>query len=96
MTPPDQTTDRYISFCGIECDANADKLIEMLKLNLSQKKGGGTWGQYFEMKFKEQHSVGSDNLHFIGNQLNPLYEYFEACGDSEAEALLYQIEQECC
>lgn len=37
-----------------------------------------------------------DNLNFIGNQTNPLYEYFEVCEDTQALELLYKIEQECC
>ncbi|GAA5214885.1 N(2)-fixation sustaining protein CowN [Corallincola platygyrae] len=88
--------DRYISFCGIECDAMADELIAKLEHNISRQTGAQQWRDYFTQKRVEQQKMGRDNLHFIGNQTNPLYEYFEDCGDELATALLYQIEQECC
>ena len=90
------STDRYVSFCGIECEANADKLIEILEDSLNKECGSESWRSYFEQKQKEQQKMQRDNLHFIGNQLNPLYEYFELCQNTEASELLYQIEQECC
>lgn len=88
--------DRYISFCGIECDANADKLISILNKHLELNNGGDNWVAYFRQKLSEQLKMERDNLHFIGNQINPLFEYFEACDDQFATDLLYQIEQECC
>lgn len=95
MVPEEQQTDRYISFCGIACDANADKLVAILEKHLNSQHGGSEWVNYFQQKRAEQARMGGDNLHFIGNQLNPLFEYFQACSDDDADALLYQIEQEC-
>ncbi|CAM3793997.1 N(2)-fixation sustaining protein CowN [Vibrio aerogenes CECT 7868] len=94
MTAPE--TDRYISFCNIDCDKNADQLIQMLNEHLQASHGGEKWLQYFHHKLEEQQQRAHDNLHFIGNQLNMLYKYFEECRDEQASALLYQIEQECC
>lgn len=88
--------DRYLSFEGIQCSQNADKLIAMLEHNLGQKKGQQQWHTYFESKRQQQDKFGHDNLHFIGNQMNPLYEYFRQCDDQNALNLLYKIEQECC
>lgn len=88
--------DRYVSFCGLDCDGKADTLIAKLEGQLDSGSGGETWCQYFQQKRAEQAKMKRDNLHFIGNQLNPLYEYFEACEDASALELLYQIEQECC
>ncbi len=95
MSETTMEPDRYISFCNIECDANADKLVAMLEQNLAQEKGAPQWREYFQKKRSEQLKMERDNLHFIGNQTNPLYEYFDDCDDSDAAALLYQIEQEC-
>lgn len=89
-------TDRYISFCGIECEENADKLIECLKVHLDDEKGDASWKAYFRKKREEQRKMSSDNLHFVGSQINPLYEFFELFGDKKALALLEQIERECC
>lgn len=89
-------TDRYISFSGIACDANADKLIATLKGHLKEKHGSIEWQTYFCDKLTEQKHMKHDNLNLVGCQTNPLYEYFNECGDEEATSLLYKIEQECC
>ncbi|SHO56538.1 N(2)-fixation sustaining protein CowN [Vibrio quintilis] len=94
MTVPEP--DRYISFCNIDCDKNADRLIEILNVHLQAGHGGEPWLKYFQNKQQEQEKRAHDNLHFIGNQLNVLYKYFGDCEDEDALALLYQIEQECC
>ena len=89
-------TDRYVSFCGIACDENSDKLIAMLDKHLRANHGSAEWQKYFNAKITEQKRMGRDNLNLIGNQTNPLYEYFNECEDSEATDLLYKVEQECC
>ena len=87
---------RYQSFCGIQCDSNANQLIAMLEKNINEGKGDKEWQDYFTLKRALQIKLKHDNLHFIGNQTNTLYEYFEQCQDEIAMQLLYQIEQECC
>lgn len=89
-------TDRYISFCNIECDINADQLMAILEKHLNAGDGKQQWHSYFHNKRQEQEQMGRDNLNFIGNQLNVLYSYFNECNDEAALALLYKLEQECC
>ena len=89
-------TDRYVSFCGINCDIKADQLIALLEKNMNLGKGDPKWLTYFQQKRAQQMKSQHDNLNFIGHQTNTLYEYFEICNDEEATTLLYQIEQECC
>ncbi|MDO6685970.1 MULTISPECIES: N(2)-fixation sustaining protein CowN [unclassified Agarivorans] len=89
-------TDRYISFCNIRCDENADRLITLLDQHLAAEHGGKLWQDYFKGRRAEQLKMKRDNLNFIGNQTNPLYEYFALCDDKQASELLYTIEQECC
>lgn len=89
-------TDRYVSFCGIDCDLKADKLMAMLEAHLEAGSGEAKWINYFQQKRAQQLKNKQDNLNFIGHQTNTLYEYFELCQDQEASKLLYQIEQECC
>jgi hypothetical protein len=92
----DETTDRYITFCNIDCDENAERLMALLEQHLDAKDGDAKWHNYFIKKRQEQQSTGRDNLNFVGHQINALYEYFEECGDQMASDLLYQVEQECC
>lgn len=96
MREENHRADRYRTFCGLGCDLNADKLIAMLELNISAGNGAKEWQRYFALKRAQQQKSNHDNLHFIGNQTNTLYEYFEQCQDQAAQQLLYQIEQECC
>lgn len=96
MSNSTEQPDRYISFCGIDCDANADELIKLLNESMLAHKGSEEWISYFQKKIAEQVKMGRDNLHFIHNQINALYEYFELCNDDIALVLLYQVEQECC
>ncbi len=96
MSENNQPVDRYTSFFGINCDLNADRLISMLNKNLSNDLGEKQWQTYFRQKRQQQVKLQQDNLNFIGNQTNTLYEYFMLCDDQAALALLYEIEQTCC
>lgn len=96
MKKNNKQADRYLSFSGLSCDVNADRLIQMLDNNIREGKGDDKWPIYFAQKRRQQAQLQHDNLNFIGNQTNTLYEYFSLCGDEEASSLLYKIEQECC
>jgi len=89
-------TDRYISFEGINCDANSEHLITLLEQHITAGHGDERWHLYFTQKREEQARMQQDNLHFIGSQMNNLYAYLEQCEDDTACDLLWQIEQECC
>ncbi|MDY6921294.1 MAG: N(2)-fixation sustaining protein CowN [Pseudomonadota bacterium] len=90
------TTDRYISFCGIECDQRADQLIGRLQQQLQQLPEHHPWKIYFQQKFREQARQQHDNLFYVGAQLNNLYSFFEEQGDNESLDLLWLLELECC
>jgi len=96
MSEITQEEDRYTTFLGIGCDANADNLIAMLDNNIKSGKGDDKWQAYFSKKRNEQAQLKHDNLNFIGHQTNTLYEYFATCEDEQARSLLYKIEQQCC
>lgn len=91
-----QERDRYISFEGLECDRNASEIIATIRRHMALPDGGGRWGKYFTTKFAEQQQMGTDELFFVGSQMNNLYTFFEEIGDEAASELLYQVEQECC
>lgn len=96
MNTATANTDRYVTFIGINCDVNADTLIQKLEMHLSAEHGEANWHTYFRQKRAQQAKMQHDNLYFIGSQMNNLYAYFEQCEDKDALALLWQIEQECC
>ena len=96
MSEKKQQQDRYTTFISINCDENADRLMALLDNNISTEQGEPKWQSYFVKKRQEQAQLKHDNLNFIGHQTNTLYEYFTSCEDQEAQALLYQIEQQCC
>ncbi len=89
-------TDRYQSFCGIECDAQANQLIKRLKDQLLKVEADNKWCMYFKQKFEQQIQYNYDNLHFVGAQLNPLCSFFEEIDDTKALDILWKLEQECC
>lgn len=91
-----EKTDRYISFCGIDCDRNANELIDRLKQHLKALPAESKWRAYFEMKFEQQQRMAYDNLFYVGCQVNALYEFFDSVQDRESRALLQQVEEECC
>jgi hypothetical protein len=96
QTQNNQLKDRYVSFVGIDCDANADHLIAMLDKHIQAGNGEEQWQHYFTQKRQQQRQLKHDNLNFIGHQTNTLYEYFSSCEDQLASSLLYKIEQQCC
>ncbi|WP_221801535.1 N(2)-fixation sustaining protein CowN [Oceanobacter mangrovi] len=89
-------TDRYVTFCGIDCDGNANLLIDMLNAHLQAGHGDPLWQEYFQQKREQQAKMNHDNLYFVGAQMNSLYSYLEQCEDEEALELLWRLEQECC
>ncbi|TCP40814.1 N(2)-fixation sustaining protein CowN [Rhodovulum marinum] len=90
----DATLDRYVSFQGIDCDGNADRLMGMLARQMATTES--RWVGYFEKKLAEKRRMGADNLHFIGSQVNTLSAFFAEEGDTEALDLLAYLEETCC
>lgn len=94
--PPLPEPDRYISFCGIDCDRQAESLMAHLDDCLNRCDSASPWRKYFERKLKQKQAMGHDHLFFIGAQMNVLYEFFEAMDDEKGQSLLWRIEQQCC
>ncbi len=90
------TRDRYISFEGLECDHHATQIIAAIRNHLAHDSAPEKWQNYFLIKFAEQQRMGTDDLFFIGSQMNTLYDFFAELADKETGELLYQVEQECC
>lgn len=90
----DATPDRYVSFVGIDCDGNADRLMGILVARMAGC--GSRWVDYFDKKLDEKRRMGNDNLYFIGSQVNALSAFFEEIGDEEGLAQLAHLEETCC
>jgi len=88
--------DRYVSFEGLGCDANARLVVGHLRTYIEEFSGKTPWADYFKSKLKENYRLGLDDLFFVGSQMNNIYAFFAEVGNEESNALLYQVEQECC
>ena len=96
MSMTAETRDRYVTFNGLDCDANADRVMAFVNEQLAQLEKDDRWIGYFDGKFAEQQRMGVDNLFFVGSQMNVLRAFFEEQDNEAAIELLYQVEQECC
>ena len=92
-------TDRYISFEGIECDANAERCVAHIRrLANGPAKGNPFWEQFLvklDRSAAGEPGVG-DALFLVHANINIIRELFEECEDQEAQDLLEQLEMECC
>ncbi len=88
--------DRYTSFQGIECDANARHLLDRIQYHLEHHTQPSPWLDYFQRKLSERQKLGQDELFFVGSQINNIRSLFEQFEDTEALSLLDQVENDCC
>lgn len=90
-------TDRYISFAGIACDAQAQRVLRYVRECLEAPEAASSvWQGYFVRKLDELARLGQDELFFVGSQVNYIRELFEHHQHRAGLALLDQIEEECC
>jgi len=96
------TTDRYVTFKGIDCEGNSKRLMEMLRRHLADpQKSNPFWDKFLDRLAqvgRPQQNGGRslDELFLIHTYINNLYEFFEEVEDDTALELLGQIERECC
>lgn len=95
-------TDRYVTFKNIDCEGNSRRLMAMLRRHIDDPARSNRFWEQFKEKLAQvgqspQNGGRSlDELFLIHTYINNLYELFEAFEDTEALALLQQIERECC
>jgi hypothetical protein len=90
------TTDRYISFEGIDCDGNADLVMAHIERLIAQPGRNNAFWDYFMNKRTGGSGPKPDSLFLIHSNINQVRELFEACEDEEALELLFLLEEECC
>lgn len=93
--------DRYVSFCNIECDAKAQRILPLARNCLAA-------GDYLENPFWQRFDAraaaleaggdgeGPDALYLVCSHVMYLAEIFEDDGAAEGRALLEDIELQCC
>lgn len=91
-----QRTDRYVTFQGIDCDGKAQRILTNIEQYLDAPPHDSPWLDYFRQKLRDRASIGQDELHFVGSQINHIRAFFEEYQNEQALALLEQVEEECC
>ena len=93
-----EKSDRYISFKGIDCDGNAQRLIAYLRRHIDDPGKTNPFWEQFKLKLKLNPTSGPhyDALYLVHAYINIMREYLELMQDAEALALLEQLEEECC
>lgn len=89
--------DRYVSFCNIDCDGMAARL---LPLALARLEDGGWLANPFWRRFADSAraldtGAGPDALYLVCSHVMYLAEIFEDDA-GEGRALLEEIELQCC
>jgi hypothetical protein len=99
MSQEETDTDRYVSFIGIECDRNAERIVEYIeRLAQGPAKDNAYW-QAFLTKIEKSRSgdtATGDALFLVHSHINLIRDLFEDYDDEEAAALLEKVEIECC
>ncbi|WP_006786375.1 N(2)-fixation sustaining protein CowN [Thiorhodospira sibirica] len=95
---PSQNTviDRYISFKGIDCNGNAEKLMQQVESYAERAGEHGPLVSYLLNKRTGASGPQPDDLFLIHAHLNSLRELFEAHDDETALELLDWVEENCC
>jgi len=92
--------DRYVSFCNIDCDGMAERVLPLARRRLAS---GAFLANPFWQRFDARAEAlaagagaGGDALYLVCSHVMYLAEIFEADGEAEGAALLEEIELTCC
>nr|WP_321455212.1 N(2)-fixation sustaining protein CowN [uncultured Cohaesibacter sp.] len=99
MTQKENATDRYVSFVGIECDRNAEKIIGFIERLAKGAARENAYWQHFLTKIEKSRAgdtATGDALFLVHSHINLIRDLFEEYDDAEAMALLEKVEIECC
>ncbi|MCM0080884.1 N(2)-fixation sustaining protein CowN [Geomonas sp. Red32] len=97
-----KSTDRYVSFKGIDGDGNAKRVVAMLRRHIDDPEKTNLFWERFKEKLAaaaDPEAAGGrhlDELFLVHSYLNNIRELFEEYEDREALELLEQVESESC
>jgi N(2)-fixation sustaining protein CowN len=90
------STDRYVSFEGIDCDGNARQVMACIEQMLELPGRSNAFWDYFMKKREGGSGPKPDDLFLIHSNINQVRELFETWGDDAAMQRLVKLEEECC
>jgi hypothetical protein len=88
--------DRYVTFVDIDCAGNARRIMECIERDVPRAGRTAPFWPYFMAKRQPKCGTAPDDLFLIHCHINLIRELFDECGDTAAQALLTQVEEECC
>ncbi|MEF2070244.1 N(2)-fixation sustaining protein CowN [Consotaella aegiceratis] len=94
-SPPD----RYVSFKGIDCDANARAVIERVLMHIEDPEKSNAYWEQFKAKLEKAQDAANrqaDELCLLCAAVSTMTELFEEHEDEEGLAILHKLEVECC
>jgi len=92
-------TDRYVSFKGIDCMAQAKQVVELMRRHIDDPAKTNELWERFKVKLAQAADptlTAPDELYLVCSHTYYIYDLFEEYGDAEGEAALRRIEEECC
>jgi hypothetical protein len=98
-TADDAAADRYVSFRGIDCEANNRAVIERVLMHIDDPAKTNPFWEKFKARLAEAaqpYARQSDELCLACSHTYYFEELFEEHGDEEGLAMLHKLEVECC
>lgn len=92
-------TDRYVSFRGIDCDANSLAVIAAIRRHIDQPDRTNAFWERFKDRLASAdavHARTADGLCLLCSHVYYIEELFEEYDDEDGLALLRKLEDECC
>ena len=99
MSQENNATDRYVSFIGIECDRNAERIVGFIERLAKGPASENAYWQAFLAKIEKSRAgdtATGDALFLVHSHINLIRDLFEDYDDQEAMDLLEKVEIECC
>lgn len=90
------TSDRYLSFVGLDCDAKARALVEALREAMSKEGRSDPFWDYFQAKLNGTQGPTHDALYHLHCHLNDLRDLLDRWAEPELGELLETLEVTCC
>ena len=91
-------TDRYVSFSGIDCDGNAERVLAMVLALIARPEVDNAFWQNFARQVTAMRSGSGPNrdaLYLLHANVYYVRDLFDEHGDDEARQALDQLEEEC-
>jgi hypothetical protein len=90
------TTDRYVTFLGLNCDGKAREIMALVDRHLAIPGRNTLFWDYFARKRSGGSGPKPDDLFLIHSNLQEVRGLFETLEDDDALELLDQLEEKCC